>query len=69
MVEWEYKFVIWSPDYSTGVFRSPNEYNEEYLNKMGAEGWELCSLVAHKYGVFNFFFKRPLKLEEKCPTT
>ena len=58
-MKWEYKFVIWQPDYS-GEFKSPSEYQETYLNEMGMLGWELCGVVAHEFSVYNFFFKRKL---------
>lgn len=56
-MKWEYKFVIWSPDYSKGF--SPN-VQQDYMNEMGAEGWELCGLHQYEHGVYNFFFKRPI---------
>lgn len=31
-----------------------------WLNKLGRDGWELCSVIEDKYGSSEFFFKRRL---------
>jgi len=58
-MKWEYKHIIWSPEYSDAKGFIPNP-QEIYMNEMGAEGWELCGLVYYNHGVYNFFFKRKL---------
>lgn len=33
----------------------------QYLNSLGAEGWELVNADKNEYGFRNYFFKRPLE--------
>lgn len=40
---WEYR-IIDSKDVGEGVFKGPDRQSlEEYLNELGAEGWEIVS--------------------------
>jgi len=47
--KWEYKVVTQVMD---------KTYNEQMLNEMGSQGWELVSVVVPPSGP-HFFFKRP----------
>lgn len=33
----------------------------QYLNSLGAEGWELVNADKNEYGFRNYFFKRPIE--------
>lgn len=58
MTRWEYK---------TGYCVDGGDVgNEEYLNKLGGEGWELVQVFCTRatsdwdFDSFTFFFKRPM---------
>lgn len=51
MQKWEYKSVQWNED--------------EELNELGAEGWELVSAVAGAAYVYYALFKRPLPVSSE----
>jgi len=50
-IKWEYKKIEKSPDEEQSL-------DEEELNKLGSEGWELVEVVQVN-SWFHYYFKRP----------
>ena len=47
ITQWEYKEM------------SARHYNDETLNKIGSEGWEMVTSTTSGGGTFSFIFKKP----------
>jgi len=55
MQKWEYKSMQWD--------------NDEQLNELGAEGWELVSSVVSPAYIYYVLFKRPVPASSESPNS
>lgn len=63
MSNWEY-MIITSDDVPGGILRKDRAGLEEYLNKLGAEGWEVVNVDFRELDAgyaFNGLAKRPVR--------